>query len=195
MRWIYLLALPLSLLLVGCGGSGSDAGAGAGGNTGADTAAGGGTAGGDTTAGGGTTAEGGGAGTAGAPGNGPWAKAPAGSHKQLPGGLQYAVLKPGTGATAKSGQTVKVHYTGWLQSNGTKFDSSRDRGEPIDFPLGAGAVIPGWDQGVAGMKVGEQRQLVIPSELGYGAQGTPGGPIPPNANLIFDVELVEVSGG
>ena len=104
-------------------------------------------------------------------------------------GLKYYVLKPGTGAAvAKSGQTVKVHYTGWL-TNGKKFDSSLDRGEPIEFKLGVGQVIKGWDEGVAGMKVGEQRQLQIPAALGYGARGA-GGDIPPNSDLIFDVELV-----
>ena len=112
--------------------------------------------------------------------------------KTTKSGLKYAIIKPGDGATAKAGKDVRVHYTGWLQSNNEKFDSSRDRGEPFSFPLGAGQVIPGWDEGVKGMKVGEQRQLVIPPKLGYGEQGTPGGPIPPNATLIFDVELLGV---
>jgi len=97
----------------------------------------------------------------------------------------------GKGAAAKSGDKVTVHYTGWL-TDGTKFDSSVDRGQPFEFPLGAGKVIPGWDQGVAGMKVGGKRKLTIPPDLGYGAQGTPGGPIPPNATLVFDVELLAV---
>lgn len=104
-------------------------------------------------------------------------------------GLKYAILSPGKGAVAKKGQSVSVHYTGWLKSNGSKFDSSVDRGTPFEFNLGAGMVIKGWDEGVAGMKIGEKRQLMIPPDLGYGPNGTPGGPIPPNATLIFDVEL------
>lgn len=107
-----------------------------------------------------------------------------------PSGLKYEVLKKGKGAVAKAGQTVSVHYTGWL-TNGTKFDSSVDRGQPFQFNLGAGQVIKGWDEGVAGMKVGEKRKLTIPSDLGYGANGA-GGVIPPNATLIFDVELLGV---
>lgn len=106
-------------------------------------------------------------------------------------GLQYWDTATGTGATAIAGNPVKVHYTGWL-TTGEKFDSSRDRGEPFSFPLGAGQVIKGWDEGVAGMRVGGKRQLRIPPELGYGAKGA-GGAIPPNATLIFDVELLEVS--
>jgi FKBP-type peptidyl-prolyl cis-trans isomerase len=105
-------------------------------------------------------------------------------------GLQYWDIVAGTGATATSGSTVKVHYSGFLTS-GQKFDSSRDRGEPFSFPLGQGQVIKGWDEGVAGMKVGGQRQLRIPPQLGYGAEGA-GGVIPPNATLIFDVELLGV---
>jgi peptidylprolyl isomerase len=105
-------------------------------------------------------------------------------------GLQYWDIVVGTGATAVPGKSVKVHYSGFL-TNGQKFDSSRDRGEPFLFPLGAGQVIKGWDEGVAGMKVGGQRQLRIPPALGYGAAGA-GGAIPPNATLIFDVELLEV---
>ena len=103
----------------------------------------------------------------------------------------------GTGAEAVAGKTVVVHYTGWLfdaaapDNKGRKFDSSRDRGDKFSFPLGAGRVIAGWDQGVAGMKVGGQRTLTIPPELGYGARGA-GGVIPPNATLVFDVELFEV---
>ena len=105
-------------------------------------------------------------------------------------GLKYQVLKKGTGETAKDGQTVSVHYTGWL-TNGTKFDSSVDRGQPFQFALGAGQVIKGWDEGVAGMKVGEKRKLTIPANLGYGDRGA-GGVIPPGATLVFDVELLGV---
>lgn len=111
--------------------------------------------------------------------------------------LQMTDVKVGTGAEAVAGKTVVVHYTGWLYAetaadhHGTKFDSSRDRNQPFDFRLGAGQVIQGWDQGVAGMKVGGQRTLVIPSTLGYGARGA-GGVIPPNATLVFDVELLDV---
>ncbi len=106
-------------------------------------------------------------------------------------------VKKGDGAEAKAGQKVSVHYTGWLykseatDQHGTKFDSSRDRGTPFVFPLGAGRVIKGWDQGVVGMKVGGQRTLIIPASMGYGARGA-GGSIPPNATLIFDVELIGV---
>jgi peptidylprolyl isomerase len=103
-------------------------------------------------------------------------------------GLQYIDIVEGTGETPKKGQTVSVHYTGTL-TNGDKFDSSRDRGQPFEFPLGAGRVIKGWDEGIASMKIGGQRQLIIPPELGYGARGA-GGVIPPNATLLFDVELL-----
>ena len=105
-------------------------------------------------------------------------------------GLQYWDIMVGSGPTAVPGSTVRVHYSGFL-TTGAKFDSSRDRGEPFSFPLGAGQVIKGWDEGVAGMKVGGQRQLRIPPQLGYGAAGA-GGAIPPNATLIFDVELLGV---
>jgi len=111
--------------------------------------------------------------------------------------LQKIDVQQGTGAEAVSGKTVLVHYTGWLYDanaadhHGQKFDSSRDRGQPFSFVLGAGRVIKGWDQGVAGMKVGGKRTLVIPAALGYGARGA-GGVIPPNATLLFDVELMEV---
>lgn len=109
-------------------------------------------------------------------------------------GLQYEITKPGTGEVAQSGQRVQVHYTGWLNEGGKKgkkFDSSHDRKQPFIFGLGAGQVIRGWDEGVAGMKVGEKRTLFIPSKLGYGERGA-GGAIPPNADLIFDVELLGV---
>jgi len=99
-------------------------------------------------------------------------------------------LVVGTGAAAASGQKVTVHYTGWL-TNGTKFDSSKDRGDPFVFPLGKGQVIKGWDQGVQGMKVGGKRKLTIPPEMGYGSRGA-GGVIPPNATLVFEVELLGV---
>lgn len=105
-----------------------------------------------------------------------------------PSGLQYQVLQAGNGTEAKAGQTVKVHYTGWL-TDGTKFDSSLDRNQPFSFKLGAQQVIAGWDEGVAGMKVGEKRRLTIPSKLGYGKRGA-GRVIPPDATLIFEVELL-----
>jgi FKBP-type peptidyl-prolyl cis-trans isomerase len=109
---------------------------------------------------------------------------------KTPNGLQYQDVKVGQGAEAKRGSTAVVHYTGWL-TDGKKFDSSRDRGTPFDFEVGAGQVIAGWDLGVAGMKVGGQRKLVIPADLGYGAAGAPP-VIPPGATLVFDVELLEV---
>jgi FKBP-type peptidyl-prolyl cis-trans isomerase len=113
---------------------------------------------------------------------------------EMPDGLKYTDTKTGDGATARSGNKVSVHYTGWLSDNGAKgkkFDSSVDRGQPFQFTLGAKQVIAGWDEGVAGMKVGGKRTLTIPPELGYGARGAPGA-IPPNSTLIFDVELLQV---
>ncbi|WBY01386.1 FKBP-type peptidyl-prolyl cis-trans isomerase [Ramlibacter tataouinensis] len=110
-----------------------------------------------------------------------------------PSGLQYEDTVPGTGAEATPGQHVHVHYTGWLYENGragAKFDSSHDRNDPFAFSLGAGMVIKGWDEGVAGMKVGGKRTLIIPPQLGYGARGA-GGVIPPNATLKFEVELLQ----
>jgi FKBP-type peptidyl-prolyl cis-trans isomerase len=109
-----------------------------------------------------------------------------------PSGLKYVELVVGTGAEAQKGQTVSVHYTGWL-TDGKKFDSSLDRGQPFSFPLGAGRVIKGWDEGVAGMKVGGKRKLIIPPQLGYGERGAGGGLIPPNAELIFEVQLLEIA--
>jgi peptidylprolyl isomerase len=105
-------------------------------------------------------------------------------------GLQYVDIVEGTGAMPQAGQRVTVHYTGTLE-DGTKFDSSRDRGRPFTFQIGVGQVIKGWDEGVATMRVGGQRKLVIPSELGYGSRGA-GGVIPPNATLLFDVELLRI---
>jgi len=110
---------------------------------------------------------------------------------KLPSGLQYWDIKVGTGAVAEKGQSVKVHYTGWL-TNGKKFDSSVDAGQPFTFALGAGEVIKGWDEGVAGMKVGGKRQLRIPPNMGYGREGSPP-VIPPDSTLIFDVELLGVA--
>jgi peptidylprolyl isomerase len=107
-----------------------------------------------------------------------------------PSGLQYTIDHPGTGVQPKRGQTVLVHYTGWL-AEGTKFDSSRDRATPLEFPVGGGKVIQGWDEAIAAMKVGEKRTLVIPPALGYGADGY-GDLIPPNSTLYFKVELVGV---
>ena len=112
--------------------------------------------------------------------------------QRLPSGLQYEDVKVGTGAMPKTGQTCVMHYTGWLWENGAKgakFDSSVDRGTPFEFPLGQGAVIKGWDEGVATMKVGGKRNLLIPPALGYGARGA-GKVIPPNATLLFEVELL-----
>lgn len=115
---------------------------------------------------------------------------PEGNEVTTSSGLQYIDLRIGTGITAQAGQTVTVHYTGWLE-NGNKFDSSVDRGQAFSFPLGAGRVIKGWDEGVQGMKVGGKRKLIIPSSLGYGPRGA-GSVIPPNATLIFEVDLLGV---
>jgi FKBP-type peptidyl-prolyl cis-trans isomerase len=117
------------------------------------------------------------------------------SHSTIPkdgfaSGVKYWDIKEGTGKMAKPGDTVKVHYTGWLE-NGKKFDSSLDRGQPFPFTLGAGKVIPGWEVGVEGMKVGGKRQLRIPADLAYGTRGA-ANIIPPNATLIFDVELLSI---
>jgi len=109
-------------------------------------------------------------------------------------GLQYEDTQIGEGAVASAGQYVAVHYTGWLYNDGVvgaKFDSSKDRGQPFQFPLGGGRVIKGWDEGVQGMKIGGVRRLIIPAALGYGARGA-GGVIPPNATLLFEVELISV---
>lgn len=113
-----------------------------------------------------------------------------GAEVTRPSGLKYVDIREGTGEAAAAGKNVAVHYTGWL-TNGTKFDSSKDRGQPFEFPLGGGRVIKGWDEGVQGMKVGGVRKLTIPPELGYGARGA-GGAIPPNATLVFEVELLKV---
>jgi len=109
-----------------------------------------------------------------------------------PSGLTITDTREGTGPSPKTGQICVMHYTGWLYENGAKgrkFDSSVDRGQPFEFPIGTGRVIKGWDEGVASMKVGGKRTLVIPPDLGYGARGA-GGVIPPNATLVFDVELL-----
>jgi peptidylprolyl isomerase len=119
---------------------------------------------------------------------------PSGSTMTTASGLKIEDTKVGTGASPKTGQTCVMHYTGWLYQNGAKgqkFDSSVDRGQPFEFQIGRGMVIKGWDEGVATMKVGGKRTLIIPPELGYGPRGA-GGVIPPNATLVFDVELVEV---
>ncbi len=124
------------------------------------------------------------------------ANAQAAKTMTTPSGLQITDSKVGTGATPKTGQTCVMHYTGWLYVNGAKgqkFDSSVDRGQPFEFPIGVRRVIAGWDEGVASMKVGGKRTLIIPPELGYGARGA-GGVIPPNATLIFEVELLDVKG-
>jgi FKBP-type peptidyl-prolyl cis-trans isomerase len=110
----------------------------------------------------------------------------------LKSGLKYQDLKEGTGEAAKKDDKVEVHYTGWLAKDGKKFDSSKDRGRPFTFTLGAGRVIKGWDEGVVGMKVGGKRKLMIPAKLGYGERGA-GDDIPPNADLVFEVEMLKIS--
>jgi FKBP-type peptidyl-prolyl cis-trans isomerase FkpA len=110
--------------------------------------------------------------------------------KTTPSGLKYEDIKQGEGEVATAGKTVSVHYTGWL-TDGKKFDSSKDRNQPFEFPLGGGRVIKGWDEGVQGMKVGGVRKLTIPASLGYGSRGA-GGVIPPDATLVFEVELLKV---
>ena len=123
------------------------------------------------------------------------AAAPADAYTTMASGLQYRDEVVGTGPEPKAGQTVNVHYTGWLYNEatkGAKFDSSRDRGKPFSFRLGEGQVIAGWDEGVATMHVGGKRTLIIPPNMGYGARGA-GGVIPPNATLMFDVELLGIN--
>jgi peptidylprolyl isomerase len=127
------------------------------------------------------------AGESGGVGNGPGIPRLDGAVQTTASGLQYIEELEGQGAAVESGQNVSVHYTGWL-TNGTKFDSSRDRGEPFEFPVGGGRVIRGWDEGVASMKIGGKRRLIVPPDLGYGSRGI--GPIPPNSVLIFDVEAL-----
>lgn len=122
----------------------------------------------------------------------PVAPCPASSATTTPSGLTVMVTRKGTGQPVKVGDTVQVHYTGLL-TDGTKFDSSRDRGQPIAFKLGAGRVIKGWDEGVARLRVGDQATLIIPSELGYGERGAGGGEIPPGATLVFVIEVVEAT--
>jgi FKBP-type peptidyl-prolyl cis-trans isomerase len=122
---------------------------------------------------------------------------PPATESASPQQFEIVDIAVGTGEEIVAGKTAVVHYTGWLfdsvapEKKGTKFDSSRDRGEPFRFPLGGGRVIKGWDQGVAGMKIGGQRRLVIPADMGYGARGA-GNSIPPNATLLFDVELLAI---
>jgi len=117
--------------------------------------------------------------------------APAGQEVTMPNGLKYTDVKVGDGDIADNGMTATVHYTGWLL-DGTKFDSSLDHGQPFSFKIGAGGVIKGWDEGVKGMRIGGKRHLIIPADMGYGANGA-GGVIPPNATLVFDIDLLSLS--
>ncbi len=184
----YWMALILSASLAACGGPAQDQGDEAASQADSGAAAPGSRAAGEA---GGSPAAAGGDGMNGA--------ATAESTQIVPG-LTMRRLAPGNGATAEPGQVAVVHYTGWLydprqpDNRGTKFDSSVDRGQPFEFPLGQGAVIQGWDRGVAGMQVGEVRELTIAPELAYGERGA-GGVIPPGATLVFEVELLDVRGG
>jgi len=126
----------------------------------------------------------------GSEGNAPGIPQLTGPVETAPSGLKYIEELEGNGPAIRAGQNVSVHYTGWL-TNGTKFDSSRDRGQPFQFAVGAGRVIKGWDEGVATMKLGGKRRLIVPPELGYGERGV--GPIPPNSVLIFDVEAISAT--
>jgi FKBP-type peptidyl-prolyl cis-trans isomerase len=170
------MVLALAITLTGCkrGGEGSPTPSGAGASSATSAPSGGST----QSAGAGTSA-------------GAAATTPAPQEITTPSGLKYQDVKVGDGTLAENGMTASVHYTGWL-TDGTKFDSSLDRGQPFSFRIGAGQVIRGWDEGVRGMRVGGKRKLTIPPDLGYGDAGTPGGPIPPKATLVFDVELIDV---
>lgn len=176
-KWI--LAAAVAALAAGCGDTGGDAG-----DPGAGDAAG--DAGGTEQA-------------AGGPDGAASEAAPAAAATEIVPGLTMRLLEEGSGASAESGDTAVVHYTGWLHdpsaknSRGDKFDSSVDRGQPFEFTVGAGQVIRGWDEGVRGMRVGEIRELTIAPHLGYGARGA--GPIPPNSTLVFEVELLDVKPG
>ena len=123
------------------------------------------------------------------------ASAQAANEQRTASGLRYIDIREGNGAQPLRGQTVVVHYTGWLFENGQrgrKFDSSKDRNEPFEFPVGMGRVVKGWDEGVGSMKVGGSRTLIVPPELGYGARGAGGGAVPPNATMLFEVELLGI---